>query len=111
MEARLATPILIRRAVPADAEAITRGHPATWRTTYKGLLPEPYLATLDEQERLAMWRGGIPRSDICVYVAEDPSTRELLGFTNAGPNRDRADRAMPGELYAIYLLEDAQRRG
>jgi ribosomal protein S18 acetylase RimI-like enzyme len=43
-----------------------------------------------------------------VYVAED--RREIVGFASGGPERAGED-GFTGELYAIYVLEEAQGRG
>ena len=39
--------IVIRVAEPGDAEAIAECHTATWKTAYRGLLPD---AMLDEMQ-------------------------------------------------------------
>jgi len=35
-------------AGPADAEALARAHVTSWRETYRGLLPDAYLARMSE---------------------------------------------------------------
>ena len=44
-----------------------------------------------------------------VYVAEDEDA-QIIGFASGGPERE-ADPLYDGELYAIYLLQQNQRRG
>ena len=44
------------------------------------------------------------------YVAACPRTHEIIGFANGGPNR-HSEYLYAGELYAIYILEEFQRRG
>ena len=39
----MANTFSIRRAGPADSEAITRVHAASWRTTYQGLVVDAFL--------------------------------------------------------------------
>jgi len=106
--------VLLRSALPEDAPAIAEVHVSSWRTTYRGLLPDSVLAALSVEQREPMWRQvttemltGESRS--CVFVAEDP-VMGVVGFANAGPEREEgAD--VDGELYAIYLLEQHQRAG
>jgi hypothetical protein len=43
--------VLIRRAEPRDAAGIAHVHVASWRTTYRGIVPDSYLDALDEPER------------------------------------------------------------
>jgi GNAT superfamily N-acetyltransferase len=104
----------IRPAVPDDAATIARVHVASWRSTYRGLLPEDVLANLSVERREEMWRQQTetaeqdPRRGF-VLVAEDDAER-IVGFASAGPDREAAS-AFDGELYAIYLLEAHQGRG
>lgn len=105
----------IRPALPADAEAIARVHAASWQTTYAGIIPDAVLARRsDPARRLAQWQRILndPQTAEGVFVAEDDAGA-LIGFASCGPTRSGADDAAryPGELYAIYLLQTAQRRG
>lgn len=100
----------LRAALPADAAAIARVHVASWRTTYPGMLPDSYLASLDADEYTARWARTLEDrynpSD--VLVAEEAG--RVVGFASCGRERDH-DLHYEGELYAIYLLREAQGRG
>src|SRR5882724_2870865 len=63
----------IREATMADVAAIARVHVESWRTTYKGLLPDDYLANLTHEQREPPWREifSKPVGHSLVYVAED----------------------------------------
>jgi ribosomal protein S18 acetylase RimI-like enzyme len=99
---------MIRRATIADAPAIARVHVASWRTTYRGLLPDEFLASLTEPGYAERWEGVIRDGASLVHVVENED--ELVGFASGG--RERAgETGFTGELYAIYVLESAQRRG
>jgi L-amino acid N-acyltransferase YncA len=100
---------VIRPATAADAEAIGIAHVQAWRESYAGIVPDRILAALDPAERTALWRRVIAAGEI-VLVAEDPAGA-LLGFANAGPQREPEVLPFPGEIYAIYLLAAAKRRG
>ena len=41
--------VVIFPAGPADAEALARVHVQSWRETYRGLLPDAYLARMSEE--------------------------------------------------------------
>jgi ribosomal protein S18 acetylase RimI-like enzyme len=83
-------------------------HVASWRTTYLGLLTEEFLASLSELGYTERWEQVIRDGATVVVVAEDAG--EVVGFASGG--RERAgENGYAGELYAIYLLEGAQRRG
>lgn len=101
----------IRPARVADAAAIARVHVDTWRTTYKDLLPEDFLANLSYEQRERFWQNIVSNADSShrVYVAED-ETGNLVGFASGGPERtDNKDYR--GEIYAIYVLQEYHRQG
>ena len=104
---------LIREAKPSDAPAIAIVHVDSWRTTYPGIFPEDWLSTLSYAKREELWttiltQPGIGGSSL-VLVAEDQDGR-ITGFASGGPERS-GDPDYQAELYALYLLESAQRKG
>lgn len=103
--------IVIREATVADAAAIARVHVRSWRETYRGIVPEEYLADLSRERRMEMWTQviGNPERGQVVYVAEDPDAG-IVGFANGGPDW-QDDPIYRGELRAIYILADYHGRG
>jgi GNAT superfamily N-acetyltransferase len=104
--------MIVREANLNDVQAIARVHIDTWYTTYKGIIPESYLAKLSYQQRESAWQKTLEnttRTSQFIYVAENNS-REIIGFANGGKERT-GDRAYKGELYAIYVLKAYQRQG
>ena len=96
--------VLVRAAKEQDASAIAHVHVQSWLTTYAGIVPDDYLASLNEAERVLLWRDWLTR-DIQVYVAEMDG--KVVGFIGGGKIRE----PLPGydaELFAIYLLKRAQ---
>ena len=99
---------LVRPAGVDDAAAIAGVHVATWRTTYGGLLPDDFLASLDAAGYEERWRRTLGERSDRVYVAEDRGG--VVGFASGG--RERAgETGYSGELYAIYVTREAQGRG
>ncbi len=99
---------VVRPAEVSDADAIAAVHVDSWRTTYKGLLPDDFLASLGRAGYDERWRRTLVEGSSRVYVAED--ARRVVGFASAGAERAGED-VYGGELYAIYVLEQAQGRG
>jgi GNAT superfamily N-acetyltransferase len=97
----------IRAATGRDAGAIAHVHVESWRTTYAGIVPEAYLASLSEVERESQWREWLTL-DVEVYVAEVEG--EIVGFVGGGAIRERVED-FDAELFAIYLLREFQGRG
>lgn len=85
--------MVIRSALPEDARAIAEVHVSSWRTTYRGLLPESVLAAQSVEQRESGWRQittEMLNGEIgsCVFVAED-----LLVVSLALPMRVRSGRS------------------
>ncbi|HWE87373.1 MAG TPA: GNAT family N-acetyltransferase [Terracidiphilus sp.] len=96
--------VLIRRAGPADAAAIAHVQVESWRTTYAGIVPEAYLETMNQAARAKAWEPLIEANEI--FLAEQDG--HVAGFTTGGPIREPVEEC-DAELYAIYLLQQAQR--
>jgi ribosomal protein S18 acetylase RimI-like enzyme len=99
---------LVRRVNVDDAPALAAVHVASWRTSYRGLLPDDYLAAMSETTYEEQWRGFIDRGTSLIYVAEEDDG--IVGFASGGHERAGEDE-FGGELYAIYVLEAAQGHG
>lgn len=99
----------IRTAQPEDAAGIARVHVDSWRTTYKGIFPDELLANLSYERREQYWRQALNDSAQITIVTEDEMSK-IVGFVTGGLARE-GDPVYRGELYAIYVLQEAQRRG
>jgi ribosomal protein S18 acetylase RimI-like enzyme len=96
-------------AGPADAEALARTHVTSWRQTYRGLLPDAYLARMSEAAHTRRFAHLLlkPNPDDVTLAAAD--RWEIVGYAQGGPSRRRA----PGEaeIATLYLVREAQGRG
>jgi ribosomal protein S18 acetylase RimI-like enzyme len=102
--------IAVRAATPADAPAIGRIHVESWRESYRGLLSKNLLDSVSAVVRAAMWRGALEHErPILLFVAQQASG-ELVGFAGGGSSR-APSLPHDAEVYAIYVLRAAQRRG
>jgi GNAT superfamily N-acetyltransferase len=101
--------VLIRKARMEDATAIARVHVESWRSTYRGLIPDEYLDSLDAGARAEMWKQSLEAHSAVMLVAEDDL--EVVGFACGGRLREPIKGYKDAELYAIYLLLDRQRKG
>jgi ribosomal protein S18 acetylase RimI-like enzyme len=99
---------MVRPATLDDAAEIARVHVATWRSAYRGLLPDDFLTSLSEVNYAERWRRVIGEGTSRVFVVEESGG--IAGFASGG--RERAgETGFAGELYALYVVDDAQRRG
>jgi GNAT superfamily N-acetyltransferase len=105
--------MIIREATPADVQAIARVHVDSWRTTYRGLVRDEYLAKLSYEARERFWGRILSPAQAgrqVVFVAQAESG-QIAGFVDGGKPLNGGDPAYKSELYAIYLLEPFQGQG
>ena len=103
--------VVIRDAQAGDASAIARVHVESWQSTYAGMLPDQYLAGMSERSAEMRWRMALPDrgpgSGTVVAIDEDGA---VVGFCSFGTQRRGID-GFSGEVYALYLLDDAKGQG
>jgi GNAT superfamily N-acetyltransferase len=79
--------LILRPGHPDDAELIAALHIASWRETYRGLLPDRYLRNEIAQERRTYWLAKLAGlgEDGFLRIAEDPDAKEgeSVGFVYA----------------------------
>jgi len=105
----LRSAVVIRPALPEDAHDIAEVHVASWRTTYTGIFPDALLTSLNVERRTAAWQEILqdPAQVTLIAVASDG---RIAGFVGGGKERT-GNLNCDGELYAIYLRQEAQRQG
>ncbi len=101
---------VIRPALPADAAAIAQVRVDAWRATYRGMIPETYLAAMKVEESTALWQKVLTAAPNTTntFVAERGGA--VLGFA-AGQMLAEPKHGMDAELSAVYLIREAQRAG
>ena len=98
----------IRPARIEDAGAIAFVQVESWKSTYAGIVPDEYLASLSVESRTGAWKELFDAGTNLMFVAED--TTAIFGFVSGGKLRDPIE-GYDAELYAIYLLQQRQRQG
>lgn len=103
-------PSAVRPARLADAGGIARVQVSSWRTTYRGMVPDEFLVGMTVKDHAARWGRLLhePAHLELTFVVEEAGT--VVGFAMGGRERE-GDSRFAGELYAIYLLREAQGRG
>ena len=101
--------VTIRQARIEDADSIASVHVQSWKTTYTGIVPDSYLASLNAESRTQNWRESSFNAEAAtVLVVEDEMG--VFGFVCGGKLRDQVD-GFDAELYAIYLLQEKRKHG
>lgn len=102
--------VVIRLAVPEDAESLAYVHVSSWKAAYKGLVPESYLRSLNVDKRAELLRAELRDGHQQTYLMEMGS--ETVGLLTIGPCRDEdIDPGQGGEIWRIYLLPHVWRLG
>lgn len=100
----------IRPALIGDAQAIAAVHVESSQRTYAGIYPETYLNSFSVERRERSWHDRLTAAEPAslTLVGCDDDSR-VVGFISGG--RERTGKlGCDGELYAIYLLPQSQRR-
>lgn len=101
---------IIRNAAPKDIPGLADVHLNSWLSTYRGIVPDHYLDSLNLDSRIELWtRVFASDNGSATLVLESPSGR-IAGFINGGPSREK-DLDIEAEVYSLYLLQEAQGRG
>lgn len=99
----------IRKATSEDIKAVSAIYIDTWKTTYKGLVPDEYLHSLSYEEAETKWGKFMSKSQYkpLIFVAIN-EIDETVGFA---ATQMMSEKDQTGELYALYLLPKAQGLG
>jgi GNAT superfamily N-acetyltransferase len=99
---------LIRRAVPADAVAVSDCHTLCWREAYAGLVRNEYLySDAVERRRLSRWKQRLGETR-AVWLAEDDGM--VVGVASTDIARGQEPRE-PVQLMSLYLRSGYQGTG
>ena len=102
--------IALRCATPDDAARMAAVHIDAWRSAYRGLVPDSFLAALDHERRPARFREFLETGAGGTYIIEHDG--EAVGHLTIGPCRDDdLDERTIGEIWGIYLAPSHWRRG
>ena len=99
---------LIRRGVIEDAAEASRLHAETWRTSYRGLVPDDLLDHLAPTRWEQGWRRGFDSVDPTRTVLVAEIDGRIVGFASGGRSRSGGPPDHPGEVYALYVHPERQ---
>jgi len=100
---------LVFPAGPSDAEDLARVHVTSWRETYRGLLPDAFLARMSEAGHARRFARSLlhPGEHGVTLVAADRNG--IVGYAAGGPSRSGAKGE--AEIATLYVLRRAQSQG
>lgn len=102
--------VLIRHAVKEDAQALATVRVIGWHQSYAGLMPPELLSKLSiEADKQRVEKAfADPENKALRFVAEQH--KNIIGMGVCGKLR-AGDIEGRGEVYALYLLHEAKRKG
>ncbi len=107
---RLTPQPILRKARLEDAAGIAETQVATWRATYRGLVPDDFLEDLSVPRQTDRWLKRFQTIPGETFVFEEQG--QILAFADFGPSRDKdKEPSRVCELYAIYIRPESQGRG
>lgn len=93
----------VRKATADDVADISRIYALSWKTAYKGMVPQAFLDDLKEDNWMPMFRRYLKDGSICALMICDGE--EAVGCTAFGRSRDEKLHDW-GEIVSVYLLPD-----
>jgi ribosomal protein S18 acetylase RimI-like enzyme len=94
----------IRKAEPADAEAIAEVHMLAWQGAYSGIIPHRALGAMIRRRGSSWWANAVRRA-ASILVLDVGGT--IAGYATVGRNRSR-DLPQEGEIYELYIKPEYQ---
>ena len=97
----------IRKMTREDCEAAAHVISASWKETYRGIIPEEELNRTDEQTIAENSRKNFP-DDNHQFVLETDGV--IAGYMNVGLTEEK-EYEHCGEIHAVYLLQEYKGKG
>lgn len=103
--------MLIRRACAGDERQIAHVHTESWKTTYRGIVPDAFLDRLTIESRLPQWEQALcEQGEERIVLVAEQEDGTIVGFASGGKERE-GSLPYEGELYALYILKAMQQVG
>lgn len=103
--------ITIRAARPEDIDSLIDVNIRAWHTTYRGIVDDETLDAMTSDSLKDKWERTVRTADsedrFC-FLAQ--SQEDIVGYVVCGKNRE-AEASFEWQLYAIYVLQEYQRKG
>ncbi len=101
----------IRRATPADVDAIATMHLASWLAAYRGLVSDEYLDGVTHDNRVDRWaRTFGPEEVEATETTLAVEGTRILGLCSFGP-RVEPRATTVGEIYSLHVDPNVWRQG
>jgi GNAT superfamily N-acetyltransferase len=97
---------VLRQAVPSDAETIAALHTESWRSSYRGILNDDYLAGSVANERRAYWQKSLnaphPERRYILLAERD---KNVIAFVSVFLDKEPEHGALLNNLHVLPTLK------
>lgn len=101
----------IRDAKLEDAADIARVHIQAWQETYQGIMTQSYLDSISFEQRLKQRKDILSQHSAKEkHLVACNQEKKIIGFCDIGTARNK-ELLGTGEIYAIYILKQYQKKG
>lgn len=100
--------MVIRQATIQDAKIISHIHASSWKSAYRGIIPQRYLDELPDDFWINAFQGWIKANALTVLLIYDSEL--AVGCIAYGKSRDEKLSEW-GEIVSIYLLPEYWGKG
>jgi len=102
--------VSLRRALPADAQAVGRIHVESWNVAYRGIMPDDVIARTDLAYRTKFWAERIADQAWPVFLIEEDG--DAVAFCQMIPTRDTDDDpTRVGHITSLHVLPHLRGHG
>jgi len=103
--------ISIRKAENSDLNGIIRVHVETWKSAYKGVVPDKFIQRFEIMTQDKRWQKQLKNMiEENIFFIAAKNEKEIVGFAIGGLERNKNPK-YKGELMGIYILKEYQRQG
>jgi GNAT superfamily N-acetyltransferase len=109
------TNLNIEQANIEDIEQIAQIHVIGWQESYRDIINQDYLDSLDEEQKKEQWHEWLGKEKCQTLVARQDN--KIIGFCSFGPLKTPPPGMSPirplysSEIYAIYILPESWGKG
>lgn len=96
-------------AGPGDAWALAETHVASWRESYRGLLPDSYLDRMSIDAHARRFHAELTDASPHHLTLAAAGPTDIVGYASGGPSR--SGRPGEAEIQTLYVRLFAQRTG
>ena len=100
----------IRPALPSDSPALAKVQVDSYRTAYRGIFPDSYLAQFSYEEQAQDWRNLFDTNPEDILLVAESTDGQIIGYLLARAQPD-IHPGYDSEIVALHVLKSHQRQG